>query len=210
MTKINEIATLAFKQGKINKKGAFNVVKGLIDGEELDDIALSILYSFFTPPAPAKCKAAIQWIGKARSKEDTRYYLKEVYVNTEHIVACDGHRLHLTLNKDNLEEGYYNSELIKIDLDATYPDYRRVIPDHKEVAVWTKPDAEIVLRDSFNGTPQECYKLDHGGYVNRKYWDAARNGNDLIHYKYDTATDPVILIEPYGKGSKAVVMPMRL
>lgn len=79
------------------------------------------------------------WINKAASKDDTRPALKCIYVDGKNIVATDGQRLHLAeLNEVlELENGFYNLTtkgkeltIFKVDINATYPDYNRMLSFH--------------------------------------------------------------------------------
>ena len=91
-------------------------------------IQLAQTYKYFQPAVPKKCANILDWVGKAKSKEQTRYYLTEMYADKDNIVATDGHRLHLTPNNQGYD-GYIDNKGNVIDIDGNYPDYKKVIPE---------------------------------------------------------------------------------
>lgn len=125
---------------KTNKSDAFNALRRIIreveqSNIEHDDLAaatidLARLYAHFMPAQPKRPKTAFDWVAKAMSKKDARYYLNFVHVTPEKIQATDGHRLHIVPNVDGLEPGFYGAEGVRLHGPeyARFPDTERVQP----------------------------------------------------------------------------------
>lgn len=65
-----------------------------IDDLSIDDMPMP---PKFVPASSLKVDAELlHWAAKAMSKEETRYYLRGVALNRGHVVATDGHRLHVS------------------------------------------------------------------------------------------------------------------
>lgn len=131
MDRLNELATQAFHHKKANKKELFKQLETLINSLSDDDYkknkdSLSNFYGHFTPPVPAKIKTPIDFLKKIKTKNDIRFYLNFIYADIENIVATDGHIVAVTKNDKNMA-GFYDQNLIKCDIEATYPAYKRVI-----------------------------------------------------------------------------------
>jgi len=200
---VNEIATLATKlHKKTNRKEAYDIVRSAIENDGvLDQYALANLYSFFIPNTP-KVKTDFQWVHTAISTEATRYYLNYVYVADGEMVATDGHRLHLA--KTELENGFYDKAGNKVEVDATFPDYHRVIPEPAKPYSWVAAHCEV-REIGDNGL---AYILTNGAGVNKKYWDIASQGADVVDF--DMADEATPLRMDFENGRLAVVMPMRV
>ena len=196
---INNIATLASKQKKPNKEKAFNTLKDIIK-TGADDEKLATLYSFFIPPIPAKSKTLEHWVAKALAKKDIRDYLKYLYVTKGIMVATDGHRLHCS--PINLDDGFYNSQLSKIDVNYNYPDIRRVIPNEKDM---TRFNGELMLSDKEG---LSVYKLEDV-YIQKTYFDDAMSGITEPEIYLHGSIDQV-LIKDRNSARFAVVMPIKI
>lgn len=211
MTKtLPEIATMAVQLGrKTNKREAFQLITEAIEaGEPLTDGAMAALYGFFMP-SPVPAKKPFDWVGLAISTEETRYYLCHVYVTDGRMVATNGHLLHL-LPTDR-EDGFYDKAGVKIEVDATFPDFDRVIPPAKgKTFVWKRKAAELVKpwTDGHTGKLVHSYKLPNGTYVNKAYWDKATAGLDSVEFQNADSFAPIRIF--FDDDSKiAVVMPIR-
>lgn len=212
MSTLNEIATCAAHFGfKTNKKAAYELLIKLIKQEETriesgGELFLQLvkLYSFFSPP-PGKLKTPFQWVNMAVDKKGKRYNLRHVYVEDGTMIATDGHRLHRL--PTDLDNGFYDKNSVRIEVDASFPNYHRVIPEMKgERHTWTRAGCDVIAAHSANTT--EIYKLPNGDTVNKKYWDAATLGEDSIDFYQDEKYGPVrIVFEDPDKI--AVVMPGR-
>lgn len=202
MSTLNEIATKASRlDKKTNKNRAYEIITDLIEQSEApNDDQLAALYNFFIPP-PRKIKTCFQWVNMAVDKKEERYNLRHVYVADGVMVATDGHRLHLM--PTDLDEGFYDKNGVRIEVDAKFPDYSRVISEMKgERYSWTREDCKVIVSDV------EIYKLSNGATVNKKYWDEATTGEETVDFYQDGKYDPIrIVFEDPDKI--AVVMPGR-
>lgn len=68
----------------------------------------------------------LKYIELAKSKDETRFNLCAVYRDKNHLVATDGHRLHMSNGLPDATPGYLNG------LDAQFPDYAQILPKTKE------------------------------------------------------------------------------
>jgi len=152
---INKIATRANRMHRTKKAEAFENLKVLIasisaigDPSTLREVdvekLLASLYIHFTPTPSAKYKRPLDILKRIMPKNDVRYYLNSIYADSEHIVATDGHRLALIPNKDNLETGFYDRNMVRFDLNANYPDYKRVLPVTRSSVVITQDQIKII------------------------------------------------------------------
>jgi hypothetical protein len=204
MPTLNEIATLATRQQfKTSRSDAYLIITHAIeDGGVLSEYDMANLYSFFIPTTP-KNKNDFQWVHSAiTTTKDTRYYLKYVYVIDGEMVATDGHRMHIA--ETDLENGFYDKAGVKVEVDATFPNYKRVIPKDGTPFSWVAEYCEVIE----NGGAPLIYKLPNGAGVNKKYWDAATQGASVVDFDAVDKTSP-IKIELTGSRF-AVVMPMAL
>lgn len=64
----------------------------------------------------------LQFVEKAKSSDITKGCLCEVYRDTNHFVATDGHRLHLSTELSPQTPSFLSNT------DGQFPDYRKVIP----------------------------------------------------------------------------------
>lgn len=68
----------------------------------------------------------LKYIELAKSKDQTRYNLTSVYRDKNHLVATDGHRLHMSNGLPDAKPHFLNG------LDAEFPDYTQILPKTKE------------------------------------------------------------------------------
>lgn len=189
-TTINDIATHAAKFDKrTTKYEAYNIIREVINQHgTVTDYDLAKLYQFFMPPVP-KQKNDFDWVYQAVGTEEARYYLNYVYVDDTVMVATDGHRLHLAPNPE-LANGFYDKMQNKIDIDATFPDYTRVIPHISDGKLHTWERSSAVVVDSSDGKKcSPCYDLPCGHRVNSVYWNALLNGLNECEYRTEEPTN---------------------
>lgn len=207
MNNLNEIATIASTRLSKNttKPQAYEIIRAMIERgtmPNLDDQAR--LYKHFSPNTP-KAKTPFRWVYLATSKETTRPYLNYVYVTDKGLmVATDGHRLHC--HETTLAPGFYDKNMILVDVDLTFPDWERIVPKNKGVIKVNT--SETCVGSGFSGKPTETYKLQNGGGINVKYWNDAiqKQSPDRVYQEHKN--DPLLLT--YSDTHFAVVMPMRL
>lgn len=70
---------------------------------------------------------ALKYIELAKSKDESRYNLTSVYRDTHHLVATDGHRLHMSNGLPEARPHFLNG------IDAEFPDYKQIIPKQDPV-----------------------------------------------------------------------------
>ena len=199
---INEIASRAINVKKPNKAKAFSMLKRIIEDatDSKTSYNLAELYSYFLPPVPRRPKTAEIWINKAVAKQDIRYYLNQAYSTGKLLIGTDGHRMH-TMPTD-LPEGFYNSDGAKTDLDAKYPDIKKVMPKGRA----KKFEFLGNIRDlESNGRAAE---VAPGVWVNHQYL------LDMLSYSEEVkifarGSDDAVRFD-FPDGRKAVIMPMRV
>lgn len=72
----------------------------------------------------------IKWVSRAISKDKTRKNITVAKVEFNTLIATNGHVLFVAGDMP-LKDGYYinvKDELIPVESEGTFPDYRRVIP----------------------------------------------------------------------------------
>jgi hypothetical protein len=201
---INKIAQLADNMNKsaYNKNAIYASFRDALTNDgQFNELAMAKLYAYFMPNTPAKPKTDEQWVALAKPTNDVRYYLNYLYSDGNRIMATDGHRLHI-LNK-SIEPGFYNKEMIKIEVDGKFPDVDRNIPECNKHMFFS----EAKLADfEDNGKICPVYQINDVT-VNAAYMKKACSG----------FTDPVILysdkrhaIVIKDDNKMAVVMPMRV
>lgn len=128
----------------------------------------------------------LDYVSRAMSMEEVRYYLNGIHFDGHGIVATGGHRLHMVKNDTGLQRGNLilprasvnyilamakeqkTKELIIIEftenkfktkvgayeiagalIDATFPDYNRVIPqNNKMVSVYDLPELKAIEKEA--------------------------------------------------------------
>jgi len=168
-------------------------------------IQLAQTYKYFQPSVPKKCANILDWVGKAKGKEQTRYYLTEMYADKENIVATDGHRVHITPNKQGYK-GYIDKKGNVIDINGTYPEYKRIIPEktHSDIL-----DMEKCVVDQSGKLTVAIFNL-FGARVclNMKYLLDLMNGEKTaVVFGEGSSGSPVLFELP--NEAKAVLMPTR-
>jgi len=147
----------------------------------LDTIAN--LMSFFTPKPTGKVKKPMDWVNLAISKEQSRYYLCYAYSDGEWLVATDGHRLHRI--KTSLSKGYHDTAGNAIDIDGTFPDYKKLFFDIKDKIEVTL-DVDNANTEHYNKKWFYVFEVEGVEWaVNKKYLDEALNGNKILKGHFD-------------------------
>ena len=124
----------------------------------------------------------LQWVAKARSKEDARYELTLICIQNDMAIATDGHRMHccdtqglFSQDQDGLWEVIKNTNkdfiMSKVETDKKYPEWERAFEP-------IRPEMKTV----------NCRGGDKGGlYVMESFWTIAREfeiENESLNYNY--------------------------
>jgi hypothetical protein len=217
---INEIANLANNKKRLSKADQWLDYKRLVkilDATDLTDgdayRILVSMYNHFQPSTPAKPKTPQQWLAKAMAdKNDVRYYLQYIYADGSNLVATDGHRLHIhTANK--LADGFYDKNMQKINQDAKFPDYKRVLPNSSRMGHESRKLTKSFLLSGeirVHGGKEEAINVIADVWVNKKYlvdalsfWDSS----ETVEINYAGTMDPISIS---ANDCLAVIMPIRV
>lgn len=205
---------------KPSKREAFDYLKRLIDksGDDENIHELSALYAFFMTDRVAKPKTVEGWLLKAMPKNDVRYYLNNFYHDGSKLLSTDGHRLHIAYGYQ-AEKGFYNEDMAAIEVDATFPDCERIIPNPVN-AKFTLTDIDLDNIETrlieARGGDYEVFVLKFGEGdtfteigVNKKY---LKDALTFMEKPELFATDETssIYIQDSAQDIGAVVMPIRL
>jgi DNA polymerase III sliding clamp (beta) subunit (PCNA family) len=217
---INEIANLANNKKRLSKANQWNECKRLIEILDASDFTdgdayqiLINMYNHFQPSTPAKPKTPEQWLAKAMTdKNDVRYYLRHIYAEGPDLVATDGHRLHI-YTANTLPDGFYDKNMQKIELDAKFPDYKRVLPKRSgtfRTSSGLTKDFLLSGEIRVHGGKEEAINVIADIWVNKKYlvdalsfWDAS----ETVEINYAGAMGSITIS---ANDCLAVVMPIRL
>ncbi len=214
------IQNTAFKMvdKKPSKQDAAAIIEDLYntDIQNLDPegykLTLARLYKHFIPALPKKPKSPFQWVSKAKSKEQARYYLCEMYVRDNVLYATDGHRCHF-VDVEGYKDGYYTlntkgDDIIPIELDGNYPQVEKIIPEKKFYDIFKMDD--LIINDNFDPLAYEIELLDSPYFVNKRYLDEilsiADKSQNITVFTHNPEKDTPLLIE-IGQY-KAVLMPL--
>jgi len=128
-------------------------------------------------------------------KKDPRYYLQQIYSTGTHLVASNGHVL---IRIDHAcDAGFYDAMGHKTDMDARYPDFKKVMHNFNVGCKVTLNNESLAFYDSkiksytYNESHQFCSTyidllikklgLKHG------YLCANKNGgDDILFFESDT------------------------
>ena len=205
----NQLATLAAKRYKPNKRDAQAKIVELAERYPDAMLELSELYTYFRPPQPKKPRSAFEWVAKAVNTKDVRPYLRYVYVTSAWVTATDGHRMHRAPNAEGLTPGWYlvSGERVTDDAPDHYPDIERVIPrvDGTRALPVAFEDLERVERGEGLG-PVVKLPGDDWVYLDELYLASALSyGPGAIYARGASGTVRV----DFEDGRQAVVMPVR-
>ena len=207
------IQTAAFKLGKkSNKKDAQSMIETMYHESECerDRHYLANLYKHFQPSEPKKCKTVYEWVDKAKSKDPYEPHIGLMYYDGKNIVATDGKRLHSThVSLDSsLNNQFIDVEGNIIESKYTFPNYKRVMPEHKF--------KDELLRENFTYNDRgdvvtNLFGLEYT--FNKKYLDDALNGNnqaDIACEKADGKSQVCITTHVGGHPVNAILMPKKV
>jgi hypothetical protein len=217
---INEIANLATKKKKPNKAQLWAQYKTLVsnlDGNDsitnTDNNVLVDMYNHFQPATPAKPKTPQQWLAKAMAgKGEVRHYLQYIYADGSNLVATDGNRLHIWTVSD-VADGYYDKNMQKINEDAKFPDYKRVLPlrtgNSRRNSLLTKAELLAGEVKVYSGK-EEAINVVGEVWVKKQclldalsFWDSS----ERVEINYEGKMDNITIS---ANDCLAVVMPIRL
>ena len=217
---INEIANAANNQKKLSKSATWNDYKRLVkilDATDLTDgdayRILINMYNHFQPAPPAKPKTPQQWLTKAMAgKNEVRYYLQHIYADGSNLVATDGLRLHIH-TANTLPDGYYDKNMQKINEDAKFPEYKRVLPNSSRVRHQSRKLTKSFLLSGeirVHSGKEEAINPIGDVWVKKQYlvdalsfWDSS----ETVEINYAGKMDSITIS---ANDCLAVVMPIRL
>ena len=202
-TNIQTLATRD-KSTKLKKHEAAAMIEQLYeDRNSVNDYDLARLYKFFMPALPKIAKTDFQWLAKAISKEETRPHLNYIYCDGEHAIATDGCRMHWLLC--NIPVGFYDSNQNKIDVDLTFPDWKRIMVTHEHSGTLDIEACELG-KTGYSGIIAYTIK---NILFNKTYIDDALNGANKAEITYST-NDGSLQHMKFTMGNRnAVVMNIR-
>ena len=222
-SKVTNIATTAQKISKM-KKGDISAFLTRLYEKETDEGTqrdIAALYKHFEVKTTSSKKvltSPIAFVNAARGKDEGRPFLMNAYFDGEMLVATDGYSLHYvarTPENQNLlptEKGFYDTNLIKLDVDHTFPDFRQVINS-------CKGSSETI---TFNDITEDTLSKKRAKRVSittndglTRFFDLARllkAGVKLgeaynVKYRADDAYSPLHV--SMGSGMELVIMPVR-
>lgn len=204
----------AYQVGKLSKQQAKLFIEEIYAKTEDSSTryVLAGLYRAYLPPVPKVAKTPLDWVGKAVSKDKSRFYLNHIHYDADNqiIVATDGLRLHFTDYKVGSEKSTYISFCGNpINMDGAFPDYKRIIPEPKRSISVNIDTLDIVLETPKNEREDYFYAIDtpHSGiiHIKKKYMDEALSGMKVFDMEYDDNTRPVKIKHELGT---AVIMPL--
>lgn len=183
-----------------------DVIMTLSDNPEIFEhkflgLRLATIYRQLMTNIPAT-KSDTKWVSRAMAKGDSRPYLNYILINEKHMMASNGHRMHVIPNRDNLPTGFYDKNLKKISDDVTdYPKYQSL---HNE----NMTDRLVVRSLKAKPYAGDEVALNVGEHwYNRKYFLQATNGLDVVEYRL---TDGGMITLRCGHGNFASIMPVRV
>ena len=134
---------------------------------------MAMLYSYFMPAMPKRAATMFEWVAKATNAKDVRRFCQFVHCDGKFIICSDGHRLHYAPS-DGREVGYYHPITgDKVQEDARFPDWQRVIPPADEES--KKVDCLLSDLHATEHYKTQCLVIDYVKF-NRQYVLEALNG----------------------------------
>lgn len=208
---INNIVSVAHSLEKnATKRDAItdlhDVIMTLSDDPEIFEynllgIRLATIYRQLMVNIPTT-KSDTKWVSRAMAKGDVRLHLNFIFVNEKHMVASNGHRIHIVPNRDDLPTGFYDKNMKKVSDDVSdYPKYEIL---HNE-----NMTDRLVVR-SLKAKPyagDEVALNVEGHWYNRKYFLQATNGLDVVEYRL---ADSGMITLRCGYRNFATIMPVKV
>ena len=173
---IEGIIDRALQYKKVKKDDAQRIIKDVYwKYPELVE-HMAMLYSYFMPPMPSRAKSLFKWVAKVANAKDVRQYCQFVYCDGSFLIGTDNHRLHYALT-DGREVGYYHPITgDKVQEDARFPDWQRVIPPADE---GKKIDCLLSDLHAVEHYKTQCLVIDYVKF-NRQYVLEALNGENTL------------------------------
>jgi len=213
MPTLNDVATLAFEQGKTSRRDAWEALQRMISrSSALDSAAhsdLAALYSFFTPPKPKQPKNDFDWVARAAARPKCiRPYLQLLYARNGVLYATDGYRLHYA--PTTLADGYYDTNGQSVACSDKYPDVVHTAASTDND--WLLCDDHEIIPRSLSGKPNNLLKGADGVHLAEDYFRDATllEGTECAGYrhpKHELREGRVSLRFKGGRG--AVIMYVR-
>lgn len=211
-----EIASQAHQLEKpSNRSQAFQSLMEFISDLEIHTLHdynerdLVELYSHFLPK-PVHKKTAFDWVAQVTAKDDdVRYFLNHVFVNKEHIVASDGHRLHYIPNTEGLEPGYYDKKKKYVtdeDMSA-FPNYKNVINPPSDKEYERINVKELKLRPMSPGAVDHLIIINDHHYNYKYFLEIVGKSNKVNIIISDSGT--LFAESPEHTDGRAVLVPVR-
>lgn len=139
MTRFDTYFQAAITERKPKKDDIFDALRTAVTDAGEGQIILTPKLAvgrlgYFTPPKPKNAKTDLDWVQSAVG-HDTRYYLHNVWYNahTCHIVATDGHRLHIAPYAGPSKSGHLTQLGTPMETDGVFPGYGELF-DRRYVA----------------------------------------------------------------------------
>ena len=173
---IEGIIDRALQYKKVKKDDAQRIIKDIYWSlPELKE-QMARLYSYFIPAMPKRAATMFEWVAKATRAKDVRQFCQFVYCDGSFLIGTDNHRLHYA-PADGREAGYYHPITgDKVQEDARFPDWQRVIPPADEGAKVDCALSDLHVVEDYK-TP--CLVIE-GSKFNRQYVLEALNGEDQL------------------------------
>lgn len=197
--------TLNSSTPKASRNEALAIATKLMQGEQLEHHVIESLYRYFLPATPKKAKTSEQWVAKAVPQKDVRYYLNYLYVKDGLMYGTDGHRIHWApTDKPN---GFYCPQSFNpVELEATYPDVNRVIPEETSLKTYQLKDLDTHSIDAEKPLP--VIDIEHLRFRQQYLLDAS-NGEPCWHLCQLPEAGDFTPIRGKSKFGEYVVMSMR-
>ena len=191
----------ALQYKKVKKDDAQRIIKDIYwSFPELKE-QMAMLYSYFMPAMPKRAASMFEWVAKATYAKDVRQYCQFVYCDGSFLIGTDNHRMHYALT-DGREVGYYHAITgDKVQEDARFPDWQRVIPPADKGR-----EVDCALSDLHVVEPYEtqCLVIE-GSKFNRQYVLEALNGENTLR---GYVSRGILCLDLQG-NAHAVIMSLR-
>ena len=210
MSNLDNIAALAYSNGRAKKQDAWHTVQDIIRRGGIPEPAqLATLYSFFTPPIPKAPKNEFDWVARAvGGPKEIRIQLQLLHALNGVLYATDGHRIHYTPTA--LVDGYYDTNGHSVtSCDIRYPDVLRLACSTGNN--WSSTDQTTVAHHTING--KQANVLQSGEVrILQKYFNDAMSlpGTECqgVREPHQALKFEAINLR-FGNGRGAVIMPVR-
>jgi hypothetical protein len=207
---MTNIQTQAFKVGKKPQKSRVQSwIEELYDESEIpkQKQKFAEMYKYFMPPIPKKASSPIEWVGQARATGNIRPHLQAMYLRGGRLSGTDGARLH-AIEIEGKEDGYYDCHMNKLEIDYTYPNVEKVIPqknhhyglDMVEVGAEKFSDTEVA---------SIVYFGDLKYTFNTKYLHQMMMGSRKVDIYLEKIVEGQPVLFDFGDNRLGVLMPRK-